>query len=48
MYWIDLGTEAAVLNFQVVSISQVVLKTGFTVVYGPSKFFTRYKALKSE
>ncbi len=31
MYWIDLGTEAAVLNSQAVPISQVVLKTGFTV-----------------
>ncbi len=31
MYWIDLGSEVAVLNYQVVPISQVVLKTGFTV-----------------
>ncbi len=31
MYWIDIGTEVAVLNSQVVPISQVVLKTGFTV-----------------
>ncbi len=32
MYWIGLRTEVAVLNSQVVPISQVVLKTGFTVV----------------
>ncbi len=31
VYWIDLGTEVAVLNSQDVPISQVVLKTGFTV-----------------
>ncbi len=31
MYWIDLGTEIVVLNSQVVPISQVVIKTGFTV-----------------
>ncbi len=31
MYSIDLGTEVAVLNSQVVPISQVVVKTGFTV-----------------
>ncbi len=31
MYWICIGTEVAVLNSQVVPISQVVLKTGFTV-----------------
>ena len=31
MYWIGLGTEEAVLNSQVVLISQVVLKAGFTV-----------------
>ncbi len=31
MYWIGLWTEVAVLNSQVVPISQVVLKTGFTV-----------------
>ncbi len=33
MYWIGLGTEVAVLNSQVVPISQVVLKTGFTVYF---------------
>ncbi len=32
MYWIGLGTEVVGLNSQVVPISQVVLKTGFTVV----------------
>ncbi len=32
MYWIGIGTEAAVLNSQAVPISQVVLKTGFTVL----------------
>ena len=31
-YWIRLGTEAAVLNSQRFPISQVVLKTGFTVL----------------
>ncbi len=31
MHWIDLGTEV-VFNSQVVPISQVVIKTGFTVV----------------
>ncbi len=31
MYWIDLGTEVAVLNSQVVPNSQVVVKTRFTV-----------------
>ncbi len=31
VYWIILGTGVAVLNSQVVPISQVVLKTGFTV-----------------
>ncbi len=31
MYWIGLGAEVAVPNSQVVHISQVVLKTGFTV-----------------
>ncbi len=31
MYWIGLGTHVAVLNSQVVPISQVVLKTGFAV-----------------
>ncbi len=31
MYWIGLGTEVAALNSQVVPISQVVLKTGFSV-----------------
>ncbi len=31
MYWIGIGTEVALLNSQVVPISQVVLKTGFTV-----------------
>ena len=31
MYWIDLGTEVVVLNSQVVPISQVIVKTGFTV-----------------
>ncbi len=32
MYCIGLGTEVAVLNSQVVPISQVVLKAGFTVL----------------
>ncbi len=32
MQWIGLGTEVAVLNSQVVPISQAVLKTGFTVL----------------
>ncbi len=32
MYLIDLGTAVAVLNSQVVPISQVVPKTGFTVL----------------
>ncbi len=32
MYWICLGTEVTVLSSQVVHISQVVLKTGFTVL----------------
>ena len=32
MCWIDLGTEVAVLNSQVIPISQVVLKTDFTVL----------------
>ena len=31
MYWIGLGNEVAVLNSQIVPISQVILKTGFTV-----------------
>ncbi len=31
MYWMGIGTEVAVLNSQVVPISQVVLKAGFTV-----------------
>ncbi len=31
MYWIDLVNEVVVLNSQVVPISQVVVKTGFTV-----------------
>ncbi len=31
--WIGLGTEVAALNSQVVHISQVVLKTGFTVFH---------------
>ncbi len=31
VYWIGLGTEVAALYSQVVPISQVVLKTGFTV-----------------
>ncbi len=31
LYWIGLGTEVTVLNSQVVPISRVVLKTGFTV-----------------
>ncbi len=31
MYWLGLGTGVAVLNSQVVPISQVVLKVGFTV-----------------
>ena len=31
MYYIGLGTEVAVFNSQAVPISQVVLKTGFTV-----------------
>ncbi len=31
MYYIDLGTEVGVLNSQVVPISQVVLRTGFTL-----------------
>ncbi len=30
VYWIGLGTGVAVLNSQVVPISQVVAKTGFT------------------
>ena len=33
MYWIGLGTEVAVLNSQVVPISQMVLKAGFTVYW---------------
>ena len=32
MYWIGKGAEVAVLNSQVVPFSQVILKTGFTVV----------------
>ena len=32
MYRVDLGTEVVVLNSQVVPVSQVVVKTGFTVV----------------
>ncbi len=31
VYWIGIATEVAVPNSQVVPISQVVLKTGFTV-----------------
>ncbi len=31
MYWICLGTDVTVLSSQVVPISQVVLKKGFTV-----------------
>ncbi len=31
MYWIGKGAEVAVLNSQVVPISQMVLKTGFTI-----------------
>ncbi len=31
MYQIDIGTEVGVLNSQVVHISQVVIRTGFTV-----------------
>ncbi len=31
MHWIDLGTGVALLNSQVVPISQVVLKAGVTV-----------------
>ena len=34
MYYIDIGTEVAALNSQFVPISQVVLKTGFTVLDG--------------
>ncbi len=37
VYWIGLGTEVAALNPQVVPISQVVLKTGFTVYYFNTK-----------
>ncbi len=33
MYGIGLGTEVAALTSQVVPISQVVLKTGFTVYF---------------
>ena len=33
MYQIGPGTEVAVLNSQVVPISQVVLRTGFTVFH---------------
>ena len=32
VYWIGLGTGVAALNSQVVPISQVVLKIGFTVI----------------
>ncbi len=39
MYWIGLGTEIVGLNSPVVPISQVVLKTGFTV-YKFSTFST--------
>ncbi len=40
MYWIEIGTKVAVLNSQVVPISQVVLKTGFIVcVYEQSNGF---------
>ncbi len=34
MYEIDLGTEVGVLNSQAVPISQVALRTGFTVLVG--------------
>ncbi len=34
MYWIGIGTEVAVVNSHVVPISQVVLRTGFTVFGG--------------
>ncbi len=44
MYWIGLGTEVAVLNSQVVPISQVVLKTGFTV-YSLSSWFQPIKLI---
>ncbi len=42
MYYIDLGTEVAVLNSQVVPISQVVLKTDFTVVLIPRSCWKHY------
>ncbi len=32
MYWLDIWAEVAVLNSQVIPISQVALKTGFTVL----------------
>ncbi len=32
IYWIGVGTEVAVHNSQIVPISQVVLKTGVTVI----------------
>ena len=37
MWWIDLGTEVAVPNSQVVPVSQVVLKIGLTVYPDASK-----------
>ena len=42
VYWIGLGTEVAALNPQVVPISQVVLKTGFTVYVKATTDSTQY------
>ncbi len=46
MYWIGIGTEVAVLNSQVVPVSQVVLKTGFTVLW--ISCHTTYRLIASE
>ncbi len=37
MYWIDIGSDAVVLNSQVVPISHVVVKTGYTVPIHPHR-----------
>ncbi len=49
VWWIDLGTDVAVLHSQVVPISQVVLKTGFTVLLSerPRWGFTRWNIVSS-
>ncbi len=47
VYWIGLGTGVAALNSQVVPISQVVLKTGFTVYLSITIYFYHQQTRKS-